>query len=140
MSGTNIKLSGGSAVLFLIIALGFGGFRYGSARASLDTDAAATLKVWLRAEYSGRLLRAAGAGTMDEEQAQDLLAMQDIRLLSIKGRGRPSDMVVRVEIAVGDKVPPDGRPVRYYRMHHSQLTGWVLDREVTALSYHLNFF
>ncbi len=66
--------------------------------------------------------------------------MDEIRLLSIDGMGPASDMVVRVEVAVGNDAPPDGKAVRYYRMHHSELTGWVLDREATALSYYLNLF
>jgi hypothetical protein len=140
MSPTTIRMKGGSAVLVLILALGFGAFRYMSARSTLDTDAAATIKVWLRAEYSGRFLRNIGAGKINEDQAQQLLAIDDIRLLSVDGIGPTSDMVVRVEVAVGDKAPPDGKAVRYYRMHHSELTGWVLDREATALSYYLNFF
>jgi hypothetical protein len=140
MGATTIKVRGGGAVLLLMLALGVGAFRYMNVRSSLDTDAAASIKVWLRAEYTGRFLQHVGSGDVDEEQAQQLLAMDEIRLLSIDGMGPASDMVVRVEVAVGNDAPPDGKAVRYYRMHHSELTGWVLDREATALSYYLNLF
>ncbi len=48
--------------------------------------------------------------------------------------------MVRVEISVAGKDPPDGKRVRYYAMSHSVVTGWYLERETTALSYYLKLF
>jgi hypothetical protein len=56
----------------------------------------------------------------------------------MKARGTPDDLVVRVKIRVDGGRPPDGREVRYFRMRHSTITGWRMERETGALAYYLN--
>ena len=78
--------------------------------------------------------------TLGLEVAEELLGLARIELPSIQARGRGDDVVVRVEIRVDGKEPPEGESVRYYRMSHSALTGWRVRRETTALSYYLKLF
>lgn len=139
----NIRLTGGRAVIMVLVALVVVGYRWYAARASLDTGAADQLRVWLVAEYTAAGLDphaqaveggdagAAAAG------AQDLLARTRIAFPSLTARGAPDDLVVRAEILVGGGPPPVGRPVRYFRMQHSLVTGWLLRRETVALAYYL---
>jgi hypothetical protein len=64
----------------------------------------------------------------------------DIRFRSVTARGLFRTLWVRVEIEVNGHDPPDGRAVRYFRLHRSAALGqWLLDGETTALAYHLPF-
>jgi len=58
----------------------------------------------------------------------------------VEVRGRGDDIVVKVEVQVAGKDPPDGRRVRYFRMSHSSVTGWRMRYETSALSYYLKMF
>jgi hypothetical protein len=83
-------------------------------------------------------------GQMSEEEleakGEELLSLSDVQFTSISARGRGDDIVVKVEIRVAGQVPPDGKPVRYFRMSHSTVTGWRVRHETTALSYYLKLF
>ena len=49
MSEITFKVTGFKAVLLLLVLIGFFGFRFLSARSSIETDAAEELVTWLRA-------------------------------------------------------------------------------------------
>jgi len=135
-----IRLTGVKAVVVILALVGFGVFRLVSARSTLDTQGTEELSMWLRAEYASRYLSNLDAATLTPEDVESLLALDRITFPSIRGNGTPSDMVVRVEIEIDGQPPPDGRSVRYWRMEHSMLTGWRMQREANVLSYYLNVF
>ena len=136
MSQAQIKLTGAKALVVIVAILGFGIFRFTSARSSIETDAADRLHFWLQAEYSRRYM--AEHSEVDEAMAKRLLALDRLEFTEISGRGRPDDMVVRVRIAIDGSSPPFGKEVRYFRMEHSMVTGWMLERETWGILYYLN--
>ena len=138
MSQINIQLTGFKAVMAIVVVIGFVGFRFVSAASSIETDAAEELKFWLQAEYSRQFM--AAHPEPDEEEAQQLLALQRIEFSEITGRGTPDDMAVRVKIRVDGSPPPYGAEVRYFRMDHSLVFGWKYRRDISKLLYYLNFF
>jgi hypothetical protein len=76
------------------------------------------------------------------EQLKDLmkgLDPEDVEIVSISARGRGEKIIARAEIRVGGEEPPDGRPVRYFRMRHSMATGWTVRSETQSWSYYLAF-
>ena len=137
MSRIQVKLTGAKAVVAILLVAAFMGYRYLNATSTIESDAAEELKFWLQAQYASRLMAESPEPT--EETARRALALDNIQFSEINGRGTPSDMIVRVRILVNGSPPPDGRPVRYFRMEYSQLTKWKLVRETTGLAYNLNF-
>ena len=61
----------------------------------------------------------------------------EIDLNNVSARGFGSRRVVRVEVSLQGKPPPDGRTVRYFSMEYSLLFGWIYRQEVGPLSYWL---
>lgn len=139
-----LELKGWKAVaaLAVVIAVLVGTFR--AERSTLESEAADELKVWIRSEYLARGLHGVDPGEISDEELQakgeELLSLNEVELTSIAARGRGDDIVVKVEIRVAGEEPPDGKPVRYFRMSHSTVTGWRVRRETTALSYYLKLF
>lgn len=134
------RLSGKPAVLVLIAAVVFGGWRMATARADLDTGAAQRLAQVLSAEYAREQLRGVTSYTqLTPARVDSLLATRNITFASITARGRTRQMTVRVEVLVNGR-PPADRPVRYYRMRYSPISGWHLDRESNAFGYYSRLF
>lgn len=136
MSQIQIKLTGAKAIIAILAILVFGVFRFTSAKSSIETDAAGQLRFWLQSEYTRHYL--AENSQADEALAQRLLALERIEFSEISGIGQPDDMVIRVRISVDGSSPPFGKEVRYFRMEHSMLTGWMLERETWGILYYLN--
>ncbi len=145
MSEIKIKLTGWKAVLVLVAVAGFLGYRYHTLHTTVATEAADELRFWLAAEYMAAGLPAleqaveSGDAVAAEIQAQEILARERIEFTELSARGSPEDVVVRAEILVDGRAPPVGGPVRYFRMEHSMVTGWRMQREVHAISYYLKF-
>ncbi len=145
MSEIKIKLTGWKAVLVLVAVAGFLGYRYYALHTTVATEAADELRFWLAAEYMAAGLPAleqaveSGDAVAAEIQAQEILARERIEFTELSARGSPEDVVVRAEILVDGRAPPVGEPVRYFRMEHSMVTGWRMQREVHAISYYLKF-
>lgn len=135
-----IKLNGVSAVLVVLVIAAFGGFRALTARADLDGDTRQQLEGWLVGQYTSEYLRTMDQSNPTAADVDSLLTRSTPEIVDLRARGTRRDMIVRTEIRVGGRPPPDGKSVRYWRMEHSQLTGWRLRREVTALSYYLKLF
>ncbi|NIM51607.1 MAG: hypothetical protein GTN62_12330 [Gemmatimonadales bacterium] len=146
MSEIKIRLTGWKAILVLVVAVAFVGYRYVAMRTTLATEAAAELRLWLAAGYISQGLPALQEAVErgDQEaaaaQAQNIVAQERIEFTSIGARGGRDDVVVRVEILVDGKPPPDGRQVRYFRMRHSLVTGWMMRYETSALAYIFKLF
>ncbi len=146
MSEVKIRVTGWKAIVVLIIAVAFVGYRYYSVRTTLETGAADELRFWLAAEYIAQGLPALeeaverGDAAAAEEQAREIIARDRIEFTEMSARGEPDDVVVRVKIRVDGRAPPDGEEVRYFRMRHSTVTGWRMRWETTALGYYLMLF
>jgi len=74
-----------------------------------------------------------------------ILATQNISFSSVSARGawagrQGSEVIVRVEIQVNGGPPPDGQPVRYYRMRYRGLSGWDVGGRTSAWSYRFKLF
>ena len=145
MSGIKIKLTGWKAIVAILAVLAFLAYRYNAMHTTVATEAADELRFWLAAEYMAAGLPAleqaveSGDAVAAEIQAQEILARERIEFPDLSARGSPEDVVVRAEILVDGRAPPVGKPVRYFRMEHSMLTGWRMQREVHAISYYLRF-
>ena len=143
MSDIKLQLSGWKAIAVIGIVVAVAGYRFMAVRTTLETGGADELKMWVLADYVRQglpaLEQALESGDMQaaEEQAQQLIAAERIRFTEMKARGTPDDLVVRVKIRVDGGAPPDGREVRYFRMSHSTITGWRMERETSALGYYL---
>ena len=143
MSDIKLQLSGWKAIAVIGIVVAVAGYRFMAVRTTLETGGADELKMWVLADYVRQglpaLEQALESGDMQaaEEQAQQLIAAERIQFTEMKARGTPDDLVVRVKIRVDGGAPPDGREVRYFRMSHSTITGWRMERETTKLGYYL---
>ena len=131
----------------LVVLLVIVGYKYYVMRETLDTAATQVIKTWILAEYVGKgidNLKLQNLDAMSPEQAElageQLLKLNRINIKSIKTRGKGDDIVVRVEIMVNGKTPPDGKRIRYFRMKHSMITGWTMKRGATSLSYYLKLW
>ncbi|MDH3290514.1 MAG: hypothetical protein OEO20_08245 [Gemmatimonadota bacterium] len=146
MAERTIRLTGWKALAALVVLAGFVGYRYSAMRATLATEAADELRMWLAAEYQAaglpELERALAAGdrAAAERSAAEIIARDRISFVDLRARGKPDDLVVRAEIAVDGRPPPVGGAIRYFRMRYSTVSGWRLVRETTVLSYLLRIF
>ena len=146
MSEIKIRVTGWKAIAVLVLAAAFVGYRYNAMRSTVATEAADELRFWLAAEYVAMGLPAleqaleSGDSIAAELQAREIVARDRIEFPSLTARGEPDDVVLRAEILVDGRTPPDGESVRYFQMRHSTVTGWRMRREVTAVSYYLRFF
>ena len=146
METTRFQLIGWKAAAVAVVVLGFVGYRYVSLRADLPDELARELKFRLEGEYSASALReldgvdlqSLSASSVDPRVRRVLDASQ-VEVVSMSARGS-NPVVVRVEIRVAGRDPPDGEPVRYYRAEHRGISGWKVKRRVSALSYYLKLF
>jgi hypothetical protein len=136
-----IELKGWKAIAALAIIAAVIGGKFLFERSTLAAEAGEEIKLHLRGEYASLLLHGVDTDALTDEEmeakAQELLKLEDIQFTSMSARGRGEDVRVRLEIQVSGEDPPDGKPVRYYRLSHSTITGWRVRREITALSYYL---
>ena len=147
MNDVKINIKGWKVIPVIVVLLVIVGYKYYAMKETLDTDATQVIKTWILAEYVGKgidNLKLQNPDAMSSEQAEQaaeqLLKLNRIDIKSIKARGKGDDIVVRVEITVDGKTPPDGKRIRYFRMRHSMITGWTMKRGATSLSYYLKLW
>lgn len=147
MNDVKISIKGWKVIPVLVVLLVIVGYKYYAMRETLDTAATHVIKTWILAEYVGKgidNLKLQNLDAMSSEQAEQaaeqLLKLNRIDIKSIKARGKGDDIVVRVEIMVDGKTPPDGKRIRYFRMKHSMITGWTMKGGATSLSYYLKLW
>ncbi len=133
-----IKLTGGKAIVVALLALGALGFKYVTALSTLDSEGAAVLQRWISAEYQRHNLQRVGLN--DEQRAELLLSLQTLRLRDVAARGTPDDLIVRVEIEPHPAQPPGAELIRYFRMRHSVVSGWLTPERAYAHNYYLKLF
>lgn len=149
-----IKLNGPSAIVAAVAVVGLGAYRVASMQAELETDALDELAAYLAAEYASTEMAALSATLesgrpVDEQKAhkqvEKILAAQKITFPSVSARGMwdaqdGGEVIARVEIEVDGGPPPDGEPVRYYRMRYRPLSGWSVRGQTSVWSYRLKLF
>ena len=114
----------------------------------LDGGRAATepaVRLYLQMEQA----RAASAQFPDgstpgnREQLEALAAANEagrhVTISALDVRGSLMRAVARVEFDVDGAAPPDGRRVRYLRLHQTIGSGWMVDRSTTRLQYYFLF-
>ncbi len=138
MPTNTVKLTGGKAVLALLVIVGVAAFRMVTANAALDTQGRAEIQRWVQSEVIRPIL----ADTTRSTAAQDsaLLQASSVKVRSLAVRGRLSHAVLRVELAPSPALPPGAPLVRYYYVQYSSLTGWHPYGSATALNWYLALF
>jgi hypothetical protein len=139
MSPKTMKVTGWKAIPLIIVVVGFGVFRFVSARQSLDTQGREALEQWIVAELIRPLL--ADSTTSLAERGEAVLGASQVKIRDLSARGPLDDLVVRVELEPNEALPPGTELVRYYRMSHSLTTGWRhRGGHASALSYYMALF
>ena len=140
------NLTGGKAFVAMAVILGVVGFGWVKKSRTLQTQAVEVIEIHLAAEYSRHMFpvleKAAQIPGVDQREIDRLtknFSPEGIDIVSLRARGRGSDVVAKVEIEVDGALPPDAKRVRYYRLKHSTLTGWSVKREVSMWSYYSAF-
>lgn len=126
-----------AVVLVLLAAAGFVGYRMIASHVAVDDDARAVVQLALAGEYAAATLDDGDAGFL--EKAEQLFDLRKVRIVSADGRGDERRMMVRVDVRVGEDSPPDGSPVRYFRLVRGEL-GWRIDEPVTGWDYFVALF
>ncbi|MBW1743447.1 MAG: hypothetical protein JRJ47_08470 [Deltaproteobacteria bacterium] len=144
MTNPQINVKGWKAIPVILVVLAIVGYKYYAMKSTLDTNATQVINFWLLAEYAGKALndpKLTNFGAMPSAEAdlaaEELLKLQKIDIKSIGARGKGDNIVVRVEIEVDGKAPPDGKSIRYFHMRHSTITGWSMKRDASWPSYYL---
>ncbi len=138
MSPRTMKITGWKAVPILLLVVGFGGYRFVTARQALDTQGREELEMWI----SGELIRPmlADSTTSLAERGEAILGASQVEIRKLSALGTLDDLVVRVELEPDDVLPPGTELVRYYRMSYSIVTGWRHRGPASALRYYLAVF
>ncbi len=138
-----IKLTGWGAVAALVAIAAFGWFKLSAQNQSLQEEGVERLQQWLVAEAARETLpgmeQALQAGDQDAVQAMaDIMQEDSFMILSVTRHGTGDEIVARVEYQrMGDS---STRQQRYFRMTHSMVTGWRVEREASRWSYYLAAF
>ena len=148
-----LKLNGPSAVLALGVIGVFTAYRLISMQAELETDALEELKMYLSSEYASpdvaALSQKLSSGELTDAEALDatarIMGASNIEFPSYDARGMwkgrdGGEVIVKVTIRVDGADPPDGEPIRYYRMRYRPLVGWKVGARTSALLYWLKLF
>jgi hypothetical protein len=144
MAEYNFQLRGWHALVGIVAALGFlGGQMYLRVR-TVDDGMRDAVRERLLNEYSGRgpkdlarIVAEARAGS-PTEPVPDVI-QRDVEFTSIAAHGRMggSATLVRAEVTVDGAPPPDGRPVRYFRVSRKFMGGgWMVVGESDSYQYY----
>jgi len=110
-------------------------------QATLPDEGQAYLKRWIAGAYTSAAIANKPESPTSEELAawyDTFVRDTDITFVSIKARGVMKDnIIIRADIRVKGQPPPDGKPVRYYRMNYSLLIGWCHSRQTSAIFYYI---
>lgn len=139
MPGKTVKISGRNAVLVLIVATAFVGFRFVTARSKIDGQGRATLQTWVQDQVVRPIL---GDTTRSEEErgAAASAGVSAVQIKSLQVHGPLNRAIVRVELAPSPALPAGTKLLRYYRMQYSDLTGWRVVGSARAWDWYLALF
>jgi hypothetical protein len=117
-----IRVTGWRAFALLVAMAAFGLWRAQAQRRTLDTEARRLVQIELSAEYL---------------RGGNLVPSEVVELRSLTARGHGERVVVRAEVTVQGRTPPDGESVRYFAMRHRLVGGWeLLPQRADAFSYY----
>lgn len=143
MAEYNFQLRGWHAVVGIIAVIGFMGIQMWLRVRPVDDGMRDAVRVELLNEYSGRgpkdiarLVTEARQGLPVEHVPE--VVQRDVEFTSIAAHGRMGGMVtvVRAEVTVDGGPPPDGRPVRYFRVTRKFMdSGWMVVGETDSYNY-----
>ncbi len=122
------------------LLLALAGFRYHTRAVTLDPAARDAVRNWVAGQYHrvplAPLVPRGLEPPLDSGAATELLRQSGVEIRSMAARGWSDNAVVRVELSVQAGPPPDGRPVRYFRLLRLPSSGWRVVGESTALRYY----
>jgi hypothetical protein len=143
MAEYNFQLRGWHAVVGIAAVMAFLGAKVALRVRSVDDEMRDAVRQELIKEYSGRgpadvarlVAEAREGGPVEPVQP---LVQRDVEFTSIAARGAIGAHVtlVRSEVTVDGGPPPDGRPVRYFRvMRKFEGGGWMVVGESNSYNY-----
>jgi hypothetical protein len=147
MAEYNVPLRGWHAVVAIVALIGFTGLKMYLRVRPVEDGMRDAIREELLNEYSGRgpkdvarLVAEARAGLPVEPVAP--LVQRDVEFTSIAARGKIGGPVtlVRAEITVDGGAPPDGRPVRFFRVTPKFGSGWMVLGETDSYRYLMELF
>jgi hypothetical protein len=144
MAEYNFQLRGWHALIGLIALIGFAGVQMWLRVRAVDEGMRHAVRVELMNEYSGRgrkdiarLVTEARAGSPVEQVPE--MVQRDVEFISIAAHGGMGEpvTVVRAEVTVDGGPPPDGQPVRYFRVSRKFMGGgWMVVGESDSYLYY----
>jgi hypothetical protein len=144
MAEYNFQLRGWHAFVGIAALLGFSGIEMYMRVRTVDDGIRGAVRERLVKEYSGRgpkdiarIVAEAREGSPIEPVPE--VVQRDVEFTSIAAHGRMGApaIVVRANITVDGGPPPDGRPVRYFRVTRKFMEdGWMVVGESDAYFYY----
>lgn len=142
-SGWTITLTGGRAIGALALGVAVLIGRGVVLRGSLEDSGRQAIIAHLKGDYIRQAMAGVTVGTnpsADTAVGRAALRADSITLASVALHGFGSTVVARVEPRVAGGPPPDGRTVRYIRLKHSLVTGWMVWTDSDAVMYWLTLW
>lgn len=143
MNEIQIKVTGGKAVILILILVTIAGFQYFRLQTTVEGKAKEAVQIELLAEYAGKsnvLLKEARQQDVTLERVSEVLEqvqnLQKIEITSIKGRKSGKDVIVRVKFTIDGRSLTDGANIRYYVMKKDVMGKWQVKRRTSALWYY----
>jgi hypothetical protein len=142
MGETRIELTGWKAVVVAVIILAASGYRIYSRFPTVSEDGREALRTWLVKDYTGRGPKAlaqrvaAYRAGMPAQPLEVLAEEPKVNFVSLTAHGWRDAMVVRSEISVDGRTPPDGQPVRYLFLTTKFEGGWMVLSESDSFRYY----
>jgi hypothetical protein len=144
MAEYNLQLRGWHALVALAALIAFLGIAMFLRVRTVDDGMRNAVRERLVNEYSGRgpkdIARiVAGAREGSPIESVPEMVQRDVEFTSIAAHGRmgASAILVRAEITVDGGPPPDGRPVRYFRVTRKFMEdGWMVVGESGPYPYY----
>jgi hypothetical protein len=140
----NFQLRGWHALVGILVLVLIAGVQVWLRVRSVDDGMRDAVRIELLNEYSGRgpkdvarLVTEAREGSPVEPVPE--VVQRDVEFASIAGHGRMGGPVtfVRAEVTVDGGPPPDGRPVRYFRVSRKFMGGgWMVVGESNSYLYY----
>jgi hypothetical protein len=144
MAEYKFQLRGWHAILGIVALLGFFGIQTYLRVHPVEDGMRDAVRETLLNEYSGRgpkdvarILAETREGAPIETLPE--VVQQDVQFTSITAHGRIGApfVIVRAEVTVNGAPPPDGRPVRYFRVSRKFLDGgWMTVGESDSHAYY----
>jgi hypothetical protein len=138
MAEMKVELNGKTAIVAVVIVVAIVLFRLVSYDTTLPPEAEAVVKEKILNDYRRHWL--ARTDITDEQKTDELLKLEDIPFVSIKGKGDKYERIVRIEIAPNNVHPSGMDYVQYLKLTRSMGTAWREEGFATARMYKMKLF